>query len=182
MPKREYGYSSKKGFTLIEIMITLVIFSIVVSITHQVFVVGQNTWNSDMRLLDIQQSTRRGIYSATREIRAASITSMTMGVGCDHITSPESCNQVTFNVPSENNIQFFYDSATKQLIRQDSLTNQRILASDISNAYFCCAHGDGDCSCDATYDTLDVQLQAEKDAWGRILNFSLKTKVKLRND
>lgn len=170
------------GFTIVEVMVTLAIFSIVVSGIYQVFVGGQRAWDNDLGMLDIQQSTRRGLYSITSEIRAASLASITMGAGCDHITSPESCNQAIFDVPSENNIQFFYDSNANQLIRQDSSANQRILASDISNVYFCCAHGDGNCDCNATYDVLEVQLQANKDVRGRSLDFSLKTKIKVRND
>jgi len=174
--------SSKRGFTLVEIMIALSVFLIVIGAIHQVFVSGQKAWDGDMGLLDLQQSTRRGIYSITREMRSANLSSITMAGGCDHISSPESCIQIVFDTPSENNIKFFYDDLTKQLIRQDSSANQRILASDISDVYFCCAHGDGDCSCNTTYDILDVQLQAEKDARGRTLDFSLKTKVKIRND
>ncbi|MCK4912269.1 MAG: prepilin-type N-terminal cleavage/methylation domain-containing protein [Candidatus Omnitrophica bacterium] len=182
MEKCETCHSSKGGFTLVEMMITVGIFLIVIGAMHQVFVGGQKAWDSDMSLLEIQQSTRRGIYSITREMRAASRSSVTMAGGCDHVSSPESCTQVIFDTPSESNIQFFYDSGANQLIRQDSSANQIILASNISDVYFCCAHGDGDCSCNATYDILDVQLQAEKNAWGRTLDFSLKTKVKIRND
>jgi len=163
-------------------MITLAIFSIVIGAIHQVFVAGQKVWDNDMSLLDMQQSTRRGLHSITREIRAASLASITVAAGCDHIASPENCTQVTFDTPAESNILFFHDSSTNQVIRQGSSSGQRILASDITDLYICCAHGDGGCGCDSTYDTVEVWLQAEKDARGRTLDFSLRTKVKVRND
>ncbi len=182
MEKHKSYYGSRKGFTIIEIMITLAIFSIVIAAIHQVFVAGEKVWDNDLSMLDMQQSTRRGLYSITREARAGSLASMSVAGGCDHIASPENCTQVTLDTPAENNILFFHDNSTNQVIRQDSLGVQRILASDITDAYFCCAHGDGDCSCNATYDTLEVRLQAEKDTLGRTLDFSLRAKIKVRND
>ena len=172
----------KKGFTLIEIMITMAIFLVIVGATHRIYIAGQKAWDSDLGLLDLQQSTRPGLFSIAKEARAASLVSMTMGVGCDHLTVPENCDSITFNTPSENNIQFFHNSADNQLIRQDSSANQRVLASNIVDAYFCCAHGDGDCSCDATFNVLEVRLESEKDVWGRTLSFSLGTKLEVRND
>ena len=172
----------KEGFTLIEALITMAIFSIVIGASHQIFVAGQRTWDRDLSLLDLQQSTRPGFYSVVREIRSAGLASMVMGNGCDHLTAPENCDQVTFDTPSENNIQFLYNSTGNQLIRQDSSANQRILANNITGVYFCCAHGDGNCSCNATYNILEVRLQSEKSVWGRTLNFPLSTKLKVRND
>ncbi len=172
----------KRGFTLVEVMISVAVFTIVVAAIHQIFVSGQKAWDNDLNLLDLQQATRRGLYSATRELRAASLAGITLPAGCDHLSSPASCNQITFSIPSESNIQFFYDNADNQLIRQDSSGGQRILASNITNAYFCCPNGDGNCGCSATYDILEIQLQAEKTSWGRNLSFPLRTKLKVRND
>ncbi|MFH1519448.1 MAG: prepilin-type N-terminal cleavage/methylation domain-containing protein [Candidatus Omnitrophota bacterium] len=172
----------KQGFSLVEVMISVAVFTIVLGAIHQIFVSGQKTWDSDLNLLDLQQTVRRGLYSATRELRAASLAGITIPAGCDHLSSPENCNQITFNIPSESNIQFLHDNLTNQLIRQDASGGQRILASNITNAYFCCSHGDGNCGCSATYDILEIQLQAEKTSWGRNLNFALRTKLKVRND
>jgi len=172
----------KKGFTLVEVLITLVIFSVIFGAIHQIYIASQKAWDSDLSLLDLQQSIRPGLYSVVREVRAASLASIAMGAGCDHLATPENCDQVTFDTPSENNIQFFHNSTDNQLIRQDSSANQRILASNITEAYFCCAHGDGNCSCDATHNTLEVRLQSEKSVWGRTLSFPLSTKLEVRND
>jgi len=172
----------KKGFTLIEIMITMAIFLVIVGAIHRIYIAGQKAWDSDSGLLDLQQSIRPGLYSVAKEARAASLASMAMGVGCDHLTASENCDSITFNTPSENNIKFFHNSAKKQLIRQKSSEKERILATNITDVYFCCAHGDGDCSCDATFNVLEVRLESEKDVWGRTLSFSLGTKLEVRND
>jgi len=177
-----YRNKKRAGFTIIEIMITLAIFSIVMSSIHQLFVGGQRAWDNDLGMLDMQQSTRRGLHSITREIREASLASISMAVGCDNLSSPDNCNQITFNTPTKNSVLFFHNNVTKQIIRQDSSSGQRILASDIDQLYFCCAHGDGNCSCNGTYDIVEVKLQANKDSRGRSLDFSLRTKVKVRND
>jgi hypothetical protein len=148
---------------------------------HQVFVAGQKAWESDLSLLDLQQASRRGLYAITREVRAASLASVTLPPACDHLGAPENCNQITFDIPGKNDIQFFVNE-NQELIRQNSSGAQRILASNIAGLYFCCAHGDGDCSCDTSFDILEIRLQAEKAAWGRNYDFSLRTKVKVRNE
>jgi len=186
----------KKGFTIVEIMIALAIFTIVVGAVHQVFIVGQRTWNNDLRLLDLQQSTRRGLDSVAREVRAARVTSITMPAGCDHLSFPENCNEVIFNPLSGNNIKFFYYSDEKQLVREsptgtncDVAWDQdkcRVLANDVAETYFCCSHGesDGSCVCGTTYDILEIRLRTEKEktAQAEALDFSLRTKLKVRNE
>jgi len=162
----------KKGFTIVEVMITLAIFTIVVGAIHHVFIAGQKAWNSDLSLLDLQQSTRRGLHSVTREIRAANLGS---------ISITENNSKIEFDIPDEDNIQFFYDSDKSQLIREspagtgcDVLWDKdkcRVLASDITDVYFSIAGG-----------IVEVRLQSEKSAWGRTLSFPLSTKLGVRND
>lgn len=162
----------KRGFTIVEVMITLAIFSIIIGAIHRVFVVGQRAWDSDLSLLDLQQSTRRGIHGLVREIRAASLGSISIS---------ENDTKIEFDTPSENNIQFFFNSDNSQLIREspagtncDVLWDEdkcRILASNITDVYFSAAD-----------DILEIRLQAKKSALGRDLTFSLRTKVKVRND
>jgi len=186
----------KKGFSLVEIIIALAIFLIIVGVIHQVFVVGQKAWDGDLSLLDLQQSVRRGLYSTVRDIRAARVTSINMPVGCDHLSSPESCGEVIFSPLSGDDIKFFHYSTEKQLIRESPAGTNcdlawdddkcRVLASDISEVYFCCSHGDSDgsCACDTDYDVLEVQLRAEKGRTIRYeaLDFTLRTKLRVRNE
>jgi len=187
---------AKKGFTIVEVMITLAIFTIVVGAIHHVFIAGQKAWNSDLSLLDLQQSTRRGLHSVAREIRAARVASITMPVGCDHLSSPENCNEVIFNPLTGNNIKFFHYSSEKQLVRESpSGTNCdvtwdedkcRVLANDVTETYFCCSHGesDGSCVCSTTYDILEIRVRTEKEktTQAEALDFSLGTKLKVRNE
>ena len=150
----------KKGFTIVEVVVTLAIFLIVIGAIHQIFVAGQRAWDSDLSLLDLQQSTRRGLHSVTREIRAASLESISI----------ENNSEIEFDTPDEDNIQFFLND-DDQLIRQDSLEGQRVLAIDITDVYF-----------NVTGGIVEVRLAAEKTVRGRVLEFSLRTKVKVRND
>lgn len=162
----------KRGFTLIEVVITLAIFSIIIGAIHQVFVVGQRAWDSDLSLLDLQQSARRGLYSVAREIRAAKLGSISIS---------ESDTKIEFDTPGENNIQFFLNSDDGQLVREspagtdcDVLWDEdkcRVLAIDITDVYFSLTGG-----------IVEVRLVAEKTVWGRTLSFPLSTKLEVRND
>jgi len=164
LEKRKSYYSSKKGFTLVEVMITLAVFSIIIGAIHQVFVAGQKAWNSDLSLLDLQQASRRGIHGLVREIRAASLGSISIS---------ESDTKIEFDTPSENNIQFFLNIDDSQLIRQDSLGVQRILASNVEDVAFAVV---GDSV------VIDLRTGKEKTTWSEALDFPLRTQVKVRND
>jgi len=162
----------KKGFTIVELMITTAIFLIVIGAIHRVFVVGQRAWDSDLSLLDLQQSTRRGLHSVAREIRTARLGSINIS---------EDGTEIEFDTPGENDIQFFLNVSDSQLIREspagtgcDVLWDEdkcRVLASDITDVYF-----------NITGSIVEVRLQSEKSAWGRALSFPLSTKLEVRND
>ncbi len=62
---------NEKGFTLIELMISVAIFSLVVGAAYAVFDSQQKTHNIQQQVVDVQQDLRAGMDFLVREIRMA---------------------------------------------------------------------------------------------------------------
>lgn len=59
------------GFTLVELMIVILIFSVVMGGAYTVFSSQQKTYTNQQAVADIQQNLRAGMYYLTREVRLA---------------------------------------------------------------------------------------------------------------
>lgn len=59
------------GFTLVELMITILISSLVLGVAYTVFSSQQKSYSNQQSVVDIQQNLRAGIYYLTREVRMA---------------------------------------------------------------------------------------------------------------
>jgi len=62
----------RKGFTLIEILVSIAILSVVIAGIFAVLNIGDMTWHSDMGVVNLQQQARQAMGSMVREIRQAS--------------------------------------------------------------------------------------------------------------
>ena len=61
----------KKGLTLIELLIALVLSSILIAALYQIFISQQKTYTVQDQVADMQQNIRGAIDQMTREIRMA---------------------------------------------------------------------------------------------------------------
>lgn len=62
---------SSRGFTLIEILITVALSSVIIATVYQTFYTQQRSFTQQTEVTNIQQGLRAGMYLLTREIRSA---------------------------------------------------------------------------------------------------------------
>lgn len=185
--RQKKGKMSVTGFTLIEILLSIIILSILIAGIFAVLRIGDMSWQSDMGLLDLQQGVRQAIDGMTRETRQGRPTDITI---TPHGVTPG--DTIQFLIPdSVNTIQ--YSLQNEQIVRQHAGTNT-VLANNINSLSFCLWDG-VDC-CDTTLENcssahiLEIQLRAEKTVLERTLCFPypcnpprfLTEQVRLRNE
>jgi len=62
---------NKKGFTLLEVLVSIAIFSIVMLTVYSLFSLAQNTYNQGGNDIELWQNARASLDRVTREIRQA---------------------------------------------------------------------------------------------------------------
>ena len=118
-----------KAITLVEIMVTLLIFSLVISGLYLTFMTGNRSWAVTSTSVLLQQETRGALLAMVKELREASNIFITQDSG--GVT-------INFNRPTIGIVSYSWsregDNARK-IIRKN-LTNTRILANNISALSF----------------------------------------------
>src|SRR6266436_4383976 len=66
-----YRRNTQKGFTIIEVMITMVISSVLVTAVYQTFHSQQRSYTMQSEAAAMEQNLRGGLYLLTRELRSA---------------------------------------------------------------------------------------------------------------
>lgn len=163
-----------KALSLVELMISVVIFSLLLGGVYMIMGVGDKSNIAEMGYLDLQQGARQAMFSMVRELRGAD--SVVVGVGG---------STVTFNTADDTNIQFFRaqipNSDVWAVARTSALAgNSRYLGNNIDSLTFSLSGS-----------TVEIQLTAQKTVRNRTLCFPtpcstpakvLKEKVRLRNE
>lgn len=159
-----------RAFTLIEVLISIVIFGLLIVSIYSVLNVGSNTYYTETGLSSLQQEARRALEWMTRELRES--TSRTISV------IDANNDRITFNTITASNIQYYRDrndingdGVTNQVIREYPAGIRKILANDITKLKF-----------SESSNFLEIQLEAGKTSMRRELSFPLKGKVNLRNE
>lgn len=62
----------RKGFTLLEVLLSVTIFSLLLSALFMFYGDALQGWNRDSVAIDLQQNARIAVYEITRELRYAS--------------------------------------------------------------------------------------------------------------
>ncbi len=170
------GYSSGdlylRGFTLLEVLVSAAILSFLIAGIFGVLNIGNMTYNTDLCLLDLQQSARQALYWMAKELRESSTDDITITVIDDND------DKITFDTPNEIGIQYYRDlsdvngdNIKEQIIREYPKGTRRILGNNISGLQF-----------SLNNNLLEIRLTANSVALGRSLSIPLRTKVRLRNE
>lgn len=91
---------SYKGFTLVEIMVSVVLASIILVTLYSLFTSQQKTYNSQDLIVEMQQNVRTALDTMVRDLR-------TMGYGIPTVSNPSAIETITS--ATENSITFKVD-------------------------------------------------------------------------
>lgn len=150
----------KKGFTLVEVLVTALIFSFVSAVMYSVLNVGYSLYSRLSVSMDLGQA-KNGMDRIVREVRASSAAAVT--------TIDANSDKITFTTPVSNGIQY-YRSGT-QLIREYPSGTVKVVADHIAFLKFT-----------LTAPLLVISMRADKTLSGTTYSFSLGEKVRLRNE
>ncbi len=173
-----------KGFTLVEVLVSVLILGLLVAGIYAVLNIGSMVFREDINLVGLQQQARRVMDTMINEIRESK---------SSEINSVCASSSITFNTtpavygnPWVGPISYYLDGSdanndgvVNQVIREYPPNTRKILANDITSLSFC-----------LTGNIVEIQVAAQKDIGARQLCFpgpcenprkTLKETVWLRN-
>lgn len=167
----------RKGFTFIEILISVLILSSIIAGVLAILTIGQKTWDDNSGLLDLQQQTRACVNGMVNEVRQAAVVPAPSNNG----------SKIVFTIPTDITPTYSQDIAyylcndtypcnlcNNCIIREHPAGNLKIIANDIDSLNF---------SLIGTK-VLQIQVKAKKTVKQRVITFPqepLTEKVRLRN-
>lgn len=151
----------KKGFTFVEFLITVVLFSMISAGVAQIFTLGNSVYSVEMTLADLQSHARNAMDRMVREIRASSSVTVTV------INSDS--DRITFTTPAATDIKYY--RSNNLLVREYPAGTTKNIASNVARLKFT-----------LTGSILKIDLRADQTTLGRPLTYSLSQKVRLRNE
>lgn len=166
----------KRGFTLIEVLVSIAILSIVITGIFAVLNLGDMTWHSDMGLVDLQQQARQAMERMVKEIRQSRASDIAITE-----PGPNAGSRIQFRIPLDittspvnySDFIIYYRNINNQLIREYQGTT-KVLANYINSLNF-----------SLSGNIVEIQLSAQKTVRNRTLSFplsgALTEQVKLRN-
>jgi len=151
----------KKGLTLVEILISMLIFSFIMAGIFGILNIGNSTWSRDMALLELQQNTRLALSGMISEIRQANVL-------------PAAGTSITFTMPSDiavNPIIYRRDAATNQIIREHPAGVTKVIANNIYSLNFT----------PIGTKVVKIDIIARKTIGNNVIDFPMSEQVRLRN-
>ena len=157
-----------KGFTLVEVLVSILILSFLFAAIVGVLNIGNMTYNIDLTLLGLQQQARLAIDGMTRELRQTKASKI----------SSVSESEITFSIPPATYgsdwigpIRYYFDTEDNRIIREYPTGTEKIVANDINSLNFALNNN-----------LLNIQLTCARIVHQRDLSFSLTEQVRLRNE
>lgn len=161
-----------RSFTLVELMVTVLILTIILTAMLSILVAGNRLWQTDSVLGEIQAGARNGIDFMTKELYGAKIVAPDIGFSADNISF-----QLPQNIDESGEIIWgslvqYSVNANGQLIRSQPGENDKIIANNVSSILFNYIESD----------VLTINLILQKDTvFHRPINFTVSAQVTLRN-
>ncbi len=156
-----------KGFTLLEILVTVLIFSFIVAGMYSILNLAKTNYDTNLVSLNLQRQARQGMSWLSREIRQAYLSSI--------LDKNETRTNITFNTTVAKNIT--YSLVSGQLKRGcPTCTDTDIrIANDITGLAFPPIVGH------IQKITLEASKTFRSLGNNRTLTFSLTQQVEVRN-
>ncbi|MBL7198368.1 MAG: prepilin-type N-terminal cleavage/methylation domain-containing protein, partial [Candidatus Omnitrophica bacterium] len=99
---------NREGFTLVELMVTVLLFSGIIALIYSTLVLGNYSWQVSRNNIFLQQEARRALISMVKELRSAENVSVSQS------------DQIDFSVDGIGDIQYTLES--NQITRKDPTT------------------------------------------------------------
>lgn len=187
-----------KAFTLVEVIVSVAIFSLILGATLNAFLASQGLFYKDIVLVDLQQSARLVMNGMVREIRqSAGVTINSVSDISFKIPKDISIPVVLTDPNTYYEIRYYLDEANHQIKRVYPFGTENVIANEVSQVGFCLWDG-VDCCVPAgenctSLRVLQIQLRTEKSNVSRPVQFPLENpgttftdllteKVRLRNE
>ena len=195
MNKIKGGMGSGKGFSLVEVLVTVLIFSGLAAAVNAVLLVGDASWQTNNVQMELQQELRKAMDWMKDDLRqtgSAAITNVPVNPAPDAVTYPDPADDpayswystITFRMVSGvSGGKITWDSGTVQFVLGGTDSSQlqrvegsttKVIAQNIQSLQFR--------RLAAASNMVEVALQAQKDTFkGATINSSLEFKIQLRN-
>lgn len=176
----------RHGFTLVEMMVTVAIFSFILGICYALFICGSDSWEANSTRVELQQELRKAMDWMSQDLRQAGSASIV-----DVPATGGIFTSITFRksagVSGGNHVwdasttrYFLGGTGGTQLLRQVGSQTASVIAQNIQSAQFSRQT--------SASNIVDVSLQAQKTTLrGKTLagktpiQASLTLKINLRN-
>ena len=170
----------KSGFTLIEAVVTVVIFSFIAGGVYATMVAGDNSWNRNSLQIELQQELRKsmnGLYDDLRQSGKSAITNVPANGNWYSTITFYKANGVSAGkiAWSSNTTQYLLGGANSTQLQRKVGTVTKVVAQDISSLQVR--------RLASIPNIVEVSLQAVKNGLkgGGTVSDSLDFKVSLRN-
>jgi len=173
-----------RGFTLIEVMISMAVVLILAAAITRVLLVGNSSWHIGDAEVQVNQEARRGMSNMVRELRNTRPLSTIINVPADGAYY----STITFKIPSDSdgdgdvidasgNVEWSdaitYSVANNQLWR-NTTNSATVLANNVNSLSFRRQP--------TSSDIIEIALQTRKTTVEqRVISATLNCSVKLRN-
>ncbi len=160
------GRSSLTGFTLIEILISILVLSVIIFALFSIFEVGRNAYYSNDALINVQQVARKTMSDMESELRQSRASGITISNGGARIdfTVPRTLSPVTYS----SNISYYLSN--NRILREHPAGTANIIAVNIDSLNF-----------SLSGNILSITLQARGDLKNQDITLPLKETIRLRN-
>ncbi|MDD5746965.1 MAG: prepilin-type N-terminal cleavage/methylation domain-containing protein [Candidatus Omnitrophica bacterium] len=155
-----------KGFTLVELIVSVAILSFIVIATTSLFSAGHDVFETSSGSLDMQRLIRQSVGGMAQELRQSSRSDIVIaGDG-----STIECRIPTAIDPLTKSDTISYRLVNNQLVREHPAGTQKVLALNIDSLTF---------SLDDA--VLSIQVQARVRMHKREVSFTIQERVTLRS-
>jgi prepilin-type N-terminal cleavage/methylation domain-containing protein len=157
----------RKGFTLVELVVSVVLLSLMIGALVAIFNMGHNVYYTNEGMLDMQRIVRQSMENMIRELRQSQAADITIGGGGTTISFviPISIDPLK----NSSSIQYYVDT-NNQLIREHPVKSQQVLATGINSINFT-----------LTGNILDIVVRGVIDLKNEDLNFTVRERITLRS-
>ena len=110
----------KNGFTLVELLIATVLFSVLAAVVSWTFLVGLRVWNSGRTRAELRQSANLSMERLVRELGAASVINKAKSDEVDFdadLDGDGALETIKFDVSNDDNLERTEDGASVTMAR-----------------------------------------------------------------